>query len=674
MNALPEPARWLALDWVLVVAAGWLLIGVLGLFALTNFRWVAKVLFPAGGAIALLLAGIAAWAMFSAPETAVLPLGLPGLPFHFRLDPLAAFFLMVIGATSAGVSAFAAGYFRKGEGTPPGLLCLEYHLFLASMALIVLADDAYAFMVMWETMALSSFFLVTANHRIAEIRRAGYLYLLVAHVGAIAILLTFGVLQANTGDYTFANMRAQHLSPFWGSVAFGLAVFGFGAKAGIVPLHVWLPEAHPAAPSPVSALMSGVMLKTAIYGLLRVCFDLVGMQLWWWGVVLLAIGLATALAGVVFAAVQVDMKRLLAYSSIENIGLLVAGIGLALLFAAYRMKPVAALALTATLYHVASHAAFKSLLFLGTGSVLHATSERNLGRLGGLLRYMPWVGWATLVGALASAGLPPLGGFVSEWLLMQSFLFTPGLPNPFLNMLIPIVAALIALVAALAGYTMVKFYGVIFLGRPREEKLSEAHDAGRYERVGMAWLLLACVVLGLAPIQFIQAIDAVTQRLVGAGIGAAVAQHGWLLAPTTIERASYGPVIFLFGVAASFALTFVMVRRLYHGRVRRAPPWDCGFPAQTARMQDTAEGFGQPIRQIFEPFFRMERELPTPFDKQPRYRVVVEDPIWHALYLPIAALVMRVSKVVGLLQQGRIAVYLLYSFITLVATLIMVKA
>ena len=235
---------------------------------------MARVLFPLGGLLGLALAGLAALALFAAPQTAVLPIGLPDLPFHFRLDGLSAFFLMVIAGAAAGVSAFAAGYFRKGEGTPPGLLCLQYHVFLAAMALVVLADDAYAFMVMWETMALSSFFLVTTNHRIAEIRRAGYLYLLIAHVGAIAILLCFGVLQANTGDYTFDNMRAQELSPFWASIAFLLALFGFGAKAGLLPLHVWLPEAHPAAPSPVSALMSGVMLKTAIYGFLRVTYDL----------------------------------------------------------------------------------------------------------------------------------------------------------------------------------------------------------------------------------------------------------------------------------------------------------------------------------------------------------------------------------------------------------------
>ena len=662
----------LHLDWILLVATVWLLIGLAGVFAVHSLNLVAKVLFPAGGALGVALFALALGAIFISPEVAVLPIGLPDLPFHFRLDSLSAFFLMVIGGVAAGVSAFAAGYFRKGEGTPPGLLCLEYHVFLASMVLVVLADDAYAFMVMWETMALSSFFLVTANHRIAEIRRAGYLYLLVAHIGAIGILLCFGVLQANTGDYTFANMRVQQLAPFWGSVAFLLALFGFGAKAGILPLHVWLPEAHPAAPSPVSALMSGVMLKTAIYGFLRISYDLLHTQLWWWGLLLLAIGLATALFGVVFAAVQVNMKRLLAYSSIENIGLLFVAIGLSVLFSAYGMKPLAALALTAALYHVAAHAFFKSLLFVSTGAVLHATSERSLGKLGGLIRYMPWVAWVSLIGVLASAGLPPLGGFVAEWLLLQSFLFTPGLPNSFLNMLIPAVAALIALVAALAGYTMVKFYGVIFLGQPREAKLSQAHDAGTWERAGMLWLVGGCVALGLLPVQFIQVIDPVTQQLVAAGLGETVAAHGWLLAPAAIERASYGPAIFLAGVAGSFALAFLLVRKLYHGRLRRTPPWDCGFPWQTPRMQDTAEGFGQPIRQIFEPFFRMERQLPTPFDAQPRYRVTLGDHFWYWLYLPVAAAVEKIAKLIGLLQQGRVAVYLLYSFLTLIAVLVWV--
>ena len=654
------------------VSVGWLVVGALGVAALHRLAFVAHVLFPIGGALGLALACVGAAAVLGTPETAVLPIGLPGLPLHLRLDSLAASFLMVIGAASAGISWFAAGYFRKGEGTPPGLLCLEYHLFLASMAGVVLADDAYGFMVMWETMALVSYFLVTANHRVPEVRSAGYLYITMARFGAIAILLCFGVLQAGSGDYTFANMRLQHLTPFWASAAFLLAVLGFGAKAGIVPLHVWLPEAHPAAPSPVSALMSGVMLNTAIYGLLRVSMDLLHLRLCWWGALLLAAGLASALYGVIFAAVQTDMKRLLAYSSIENMGLLFVGMGLTLIFSGYAMAPMAALALTATLYHVASHAFFKSLLFLGTGSVLHATAERSLGKLGGLIRTMPWVGWFTLLGVLASAGAPPLGGFVSEWMLLQSFLFTPELPLPLLTMLIPVVAALIALVAALAGYTMVKFFGVIFLGQAREEKLAMAHDAGLRERVGMGWLVAGCVALGLLPVLFIGLIDPVTRQLVGAGLAQRVAVSGWLLAPNSLEQASYGPVIVLLGILASVALAFLLVRRLYHGRLRRAIPWACGFPWGTPRMQDTAEGFGQPIRQIFEPFFRIQRELPTPFDERPRYKVVVEDPIWRWMYLPLAGLVAVLARLVGLLQQGRIAVYLLYSFLTLAATLLVV--
>jgi formate hydrogenlyase subunit 3/multisubunit Na+/H+ antiporter MnhD subunit len=673
MTSLLHPAAWVHLDWVLVVVVAWLLIGVLGVLALRRFRLVAIVLFPMGACFSVVLLGVALSAVFSSSETAVLPLGLPQLPFHLRLDSLSAYFLMLIGGVSAGVSTFAAGYFRQGEGTPPGLICLEYHVFLASIAMVVMADDAYVFMVAWETMAFSSFFLVLANHRIPEIRNAGYIYMLVAHIGALAILLCFGLLQANTGDYTFANMRTQHLTPFWGSVAFCLAVFGFGAKAGILPLHVWLPEAHPAAPSPFSALMSGVMLKIALYGILRVGFDLMQDHIWWWGVLLMGLGLITALFGVVFSTVQVEMKRLLAYSSIENMGLICTGLGLSLLFLGYGMKALSALALTAALYHMLAHAYFKSLLFCSTGAVMHATGERSLGKLGGLIRNMPWVAWLTLIGVLACAGLPPFGGFVAEWLLLQSFLFTTGLPSSFLDMLVPVMAALIALIAALSGYTMVKYFGVIFLGQPREERLSQAHDAGPWERLGMLWLVTGCVVLGLFPNQIIALIDPMTQMLTGAGLAHTVAESGWLLVPVSEERASYAPAIFLLGVLASFGLVFFLVRKLYHGRMRRVPPWDCGYPWQTPRMQDTAEGFGQPIRQIFEPFFRMKRQLPHAFDEQPSYKVTVEDPIWYWLYLPVARLVERVSKVVGLLQQGRIAVYLTYSFATLIVMLLVVK-
>lgn len=651
----------------------WIALGVAGLALQRTPHLINNVIFPLSALISLTLAVAGLWALAAAPNIMVLPLGLPDLPFHLRLDPLSAFFLILLGGASLGVSLFSAGYFKSMAGGTLGLVCLEYHLFLVGMTLVLLADDAYMFMVAWETMALSSYFLVTTDHGIPEIRKAGYLYLLIAHVGAIAILLGFGVMQGGhgIGAYTFDAMRAAHLTSFWSSVAFLLALFGFGAKAGVVPLHVWLPEAHPAAPSPVSALMSGVMLKTAIYGILRVTFDLLGTQLWWWGVLTLALGLITAVFGVMFAAVQGDMKRLLAYSSIENIGLLLVGIGLTIIFHVYGKNALAALSLTATLYHSLNHAFFKSLLFIGTGAILHATGERNMGRLGGLIHHMPWAAVLMLVGVLAIAGLPPLNGFVSEWLLLQAFLLSPGLPNSYINMLVPVAAAVIALAAALAAYVMVKFYGVIFLGQPREKVLDHAHDADTWERIGMVWLALGCVALGLAPVFVVHQIDLVTHALIGSGLGNAAAN--WVfLAPVDTERASYSPLYFLLAVLGVMLLTTILVRRFYHGRLRRSPAWDCGFPAQNARMQDSAEGFGQPIRRIFEPFFRIEREVPSPFDTHPRYHGQTEDRLWYILYLPIKHLTEKLSSLASLLQHGRIHLYLAYTFVTLVVLLVFV--
>ncbi|MBS0338715.1 MAG: hydrogenase 4 subunit B [Proteobacteria bacterium] len=664
-----------SLDATLWLAFVWLAIGGAGFLAPRNYFYIARVLFPLGALVGLLLAGVALDAVFHEPVSRVLPLGLPDLPFHARMDALSAFFLLLTGSVAAGISVFAGGYFRHGEqGTLPGLLCFYYHVFLASMALVLVADDAYFFMVAWESMALSSFFLVTTDHRHAEIRRAGYLYLLIAHVGAMAILMCFGALQGGTGSYQFDAMRAVQPGPVWGTVAFLLALFGFGAKAGLLPLHVWLPEAHPAAPSPVSALMSAVMLKTAVYGLLRVTFDLIGSPVWWWGVIALSIGLASALFGIVFAAVQTDMKRLLAYSSIENIGLIASGFGLTILFRGFSMGPLAALALTATLYHCINHAFFKSLLFLATGSVLHSTKERSLGKLGGLIHRMPWVAWLSLVGTLAIAGLPPLNGFVSEWLLLQAFLFTPGLPHAYLNMLVPVAAGLIALTAALSGYVMVKFYGVVFLGQPREAKLAEVQDAGLWKRAGLLWLAGGCVALGLFPLTVIGLIDEVTRPLTGFGIAGQSAASGWLyLVPISAERASYSPLLFLLVTSLLIAIAWLGVRLFYHGRMRRSAAWDCGFPYLDSRMQDTAQGFGQPVRQVFEQYFRVEQTVPSPFDPKPRYAETASDPLWHWLYLPFARGIMRATGLVTVLQRGRISVYLIYSFVTLLALLLFVR-
>jgi hydrogenase-4 component B len=655
----------------LYLITAWVALGTAGMFTPRGSRLVARILFPAGASVCLAVAALAAIFLFhnQAPQTTILPLGLPDLPFHLRLDALSAFFLLILGIAGAGISIFSAGYFRPGEGTSPGLLGLQYHVFLASMAVVMLADDAYLFMVAWETMALSSYFLVTSQHRIPEIRRAGFLYLLMAHVGALCILLCFGVLQGGSWLFTFDAMRHATLTPFLATTAFLLALLGFGAKAGLVPLHVWLPEAHPAAPSPVSAMMSGIMLKTAIYGMLRVSFDLLHIRFWQWGVLVLALGLFSAIYGAIFAAVQSDMKRLLAYSSIENIGIIFTGIGLSILFETCHLPLFSALALCAALVHSLNHSLFKSLLFLTTGSVLHATGHRNLGKLGGLIRRMPWVATIALVGTLSIAGLPPLNGFVSEWLLLQSFLLTPQIPHAFVNMFVPLGAAVLALTAALAAYVMVKFYGVVFLGQPREASLEDAHDAGWLERIGLGWLALGCIAIGVVPQLALRPAGGVTHMLLGQTIHPAGI---WFIAPIDSHQASYSGIILLAGIIGVVGITFLLVRLLAHGRMRRVPAWDCGYPHQTARMQDTAEGFGQPIRHMFGAFFRMERELPTPTDNPPIYRMTIEDRIWRALYLPIARATQWTADRVSIMQSGSLSIYLLCSFLTLIVLLVFV--
>ncbi len=655
----------------LAAVGAWVILGAAGLARPRATRWVAHRLFPLGALVSLVVAGVGLQGLFQPATDLVLGLGLPGLPMHLHLDALSGFFLLLLGASSAGTSMFAAGYFRDGEGTAPGLLGMQYHLFLAAMVVVLLAADAYTFMLAWEVMALSSYFLVLTQHRLPEIRAAGMLYLLLAHLGAISLLLCFGVMmRGGISGLTFAAMRGAHLSEAWASLGFALATLGFGAKAGLVPFHVWLPEAHPAAPSPVSALMSGVMLKTALYGLLRVSLDLLHAPAWWWGLPLLALGLFGALYGVLFAAVQNDMKRLLAYSSIENMGIAFAALGLALVFHGTGMAALAALALAAMLYHALNHAFFKSLLFCATGSVLHATGRRGLGSLGGLLRRMPWVGWTALVGTLAIAGLPPLNGFVAEWLLLQAFLFTPRLPHPFFNLLIPLGAALLVLTSALAGYVMVKFYGIVFLGRHREAHLEQAHDANRLERAGLSWFALACVLLGLLPGLVLRLIDPVATQLLGQGLARPT---GWLrLVPVNAAQAAYDPMVLVVVVVAVVLFTAWVTHRLFAGTTRRVDPWDCGAPDANPRLQDTAEGFGQPVRRLFAPFFLSRVELPAPDDTVPRYRVQVGDRIHAQAYRPAAAAVLWLAQQVGRLQQGRIAVYLLYSFATLLVVLLVV--
>lgn len=657
------------LSCVLSVMCYWLILGGVGSFILQKRPQCLSVLFLLGllgNAILFYISLLA----FNESVTLKIPLGISGFPFCFQWDALSAFFVLLLNLVVLGIGLFSSHYFCHEEDRSKSQLCFNYYLFLLSMVWVFLAADAFSFLVAWELMALSSYFLVIGFKSGDETGQAAYLYLLLAHVSGLMILVSFIFLLHGQSEWTFAAMRHTDIPASYVQLAFLFATIGFGAKAGLVPLHVWLPEAHPAAPSPISAIMSGVMLKTAVYGFIRISFDLLNELNFEWSTLILAVGLLSALFGVILAAVQTDMKRLLAYSSIENIGIIFTALGLALLFKSYNQMTLAILAFSTALFHCMSHAIFKSLLFLGTGNVLHATGERNLGKLGGLIQRMPWVSAFVLIGVLAISGLPPLNGFISEWLLLQSFLFFPHIPQPYIIMLIPVAAAIFALVVGLSAYVMVKFYGIIFLGKPREPKLSVAHDAHFLEKAGLFWLTAACLVFGVFPLLLLRPLVDLTAALLGVSERVLFESSNYLfLVPINSRQASYSPIIFLFSISILFFVVYVVVRRFYHGKTRRGAAWDCGFPLQTPRMQDTAEGFGQPIKQIFSAFLRIYRELPKAFDKLPQYKTTTEDRFWTIFYLPLMKATMRYSTWISKLQQGKISYYLLYSFLTLLLLL-----
>lgn len=617
--------------------------------------------------------------------SAIVAMGLPDLPFHLRLDPLAGFFLCVIGLLSFFVSIYSLGYVNGFPASRPvGRFVVFFNLFLAGMLLVVLADDAFFFLVAWELMAASSYFLVMYEDEKGENRRAAYLYLLIAHVGAIAILLSFGVMAglANGFEsfqgYTFESMRQTSYPLGWATAAFLLSFFGFAAKAGVIPLHVWLPEAHPVAPSNVSALMSGVMLKTSIYGIVRVTFDFLKVYPWWWGGIVLVLGLISAVMGVLYALMQHDLKRLLAYHSVENIGIILIGIGLSMIFTSSNLPVLAALALIAGLYHTLNHAMFKGLLFMGAGAVLHATDEKNMEEMGGLIHRMPWTSALFLVGCVSIAALPPFNGFVSEWLTFQAFLLSPSLQRPILSLLIPLGAALLALTGALAAACFVKAYGVTFLGHWRGHRsVQKVHEVGWSMRLGMLLAALTCFGLGIVPTLVISWMDILAQRLVGAKLATSAGALGWMwLTPYSPERASYSGFSIFFGITFVVLVTYLLL----HARkatIHRVPIWDCGFEKLDARMQYTATSFSMPIRRIFGFLFSVREEAqPVPpvrhaaYPNRLRYRLRVRDRFWSWLYAPIADAAFYVSRQVGRLQQGRIQVYLIYSFVTILVLLV----
>jgi hydrogenase-4 component B len=623
------------------------------------------------------LAGLAALAaglvvlLEGGSATATLPMGLPWLPSRVRLDALSGFFLGVIGVVSFAVGLYGPAYVRGFEHGRDSLTALGGFagLFLAGMLMVVLADDAFLFMVSWEVMSLSSYFLVAFQHENAANRRAAFLYLLMAHIGGLAILLGYGVLASFGGGFAFEALRAAPLTPGWASVAFLLAFVGFGMKAGLVPLHAWLPEAHPVAPSHISALMSGVMLKVAVYGFIRFVFDLVGDIQWQWGVTVLVIGSVSTLAGVLAALMQHDLKRLLAYHSVENLGIIFIGLGLALVFLGTDHALLGTLAFVAALYHTINHALFKGLLFLGAGAILHSTHERDLEQMGGLLRRMPWTGLFFLVGCLSISALPPFNGFVSEWLTFQAALQAWQLESGVLRSLIPIASAILALSGALAAACFVKVYGVAFLGQARSRHVRHARQVPFGMRAAQGLLAALCLVLGVFPTWILQVINGVPRQILGSELPQATA-HGWLwLTPISAATASYSAPLVVVLLALLAGLALWTLRRGAVRRVRRCDAWDCGFAPPGARMQYTATAFSQPIRRVFGLLFHVEETVVRREDGTLQYGLKVGDRSWGLLYLPVARLVDAAARRVVRLQSGNVRVYLGWTLATLVLLL-----
>jgi len=607
------------------------------------------------------------------PEMIQFSAGLPWSPMQFEIEPLSGFFVMVIGSLIFPVGIYSVGYLKNELRS----IVVFLPLFVIGMQGVLLAGDAYTFMLFWELMSVSSYFLVVFDDCEVSNRKAGFLYLLMAHLAGLLILGAFAVIYRAGGSFSFSVMRDAEISSLWATIAFLLAGAGFGMKAGIVPFHVWLPEAHPAAPSNVSALMSGIMLKVAIFGFIRIVWDIIGVESfhWWWGALVLASGSSSALFGVLMALQQHDLKRLLAYHSVENIGIILIGLGLSMIFAFYGHPLMAGLGLVAALYHTINHALFKGLLFMGAGAILHSTGTRNMEKMGGLIHKLPVTSVFFLVACISISALPPFNGFISEWLTFQTALMAPNLEGTLLAAMIPFSASVLALAGALAGACFVKVYGVVFLGSPRSESAREAVEVDGWMKTAMAIPAIACLLLGILPTFFISLMDKVPQSLLNVSLVKSVDASGLLwLTPISSERASFSAPIVIICLLALSGIIFIVLKPK-GTRIHRSAIWSCGYPRLTPRMQYTATSFSQPLRRIFSGIYQptVHKDIEYNDDnitvKSLKYEVHVDDIAFKHLYLPIAKITDKVAVWMENQHQKGIHRYLIYIFITMILLL-----
>jgi hydrogenase-4 component B len=661
------------------------LITVIAIYALTAamatllYRWKTALaaVYPlcalAGAAGALVnLAAL----LSNASSSMVLPVGLPAIGLHLGVDPLSAFFGAIINIGIVGASVYGAGLDRERDLTPR----VEplFPAFAAAMNLVLIANDAFAFLFSWELMSLTSWALVVSRHTDADSRHAGHVYLVMAAIGTASLLFAFGGLAGAAGGYAFDAIRSAAHTPLVAGLILTGALFGAGSKAGIAPLHAWLPLAHPAAPSHVSALMSGVMTKVAIYGLIRIVFDLLGTPVWWWSLPFLVLGAATAVLGLLYAVLDNDLKRVLAYSTVENIGIIFVGLGLALAFKATGLQAAAAVAMAASLLHCLNHSWFKSLLFLAAGAVLHGTGHRDFDRLGALIHRMPVTAVFALVGVMSISALPPFNGFVSEWLLFQAVLAGPSFPEPVLRFLSPAVGAMLALAAALAAACFVRVYGIVFLGRPRSIEAANAHETTRPQLAAMGMLAGLCILGGLFSGVAVSAIQPLLKGLTGAVLPAAGAgPTRFSLVAFDAARSTYdAPIIAVFLLISGTAIAIAIHQFAGRG-TRRAPAWDCGFPEPSPLTQYSASSFSQPLRRVYgtTAFGAVELvDMPRPGDmRASKFGVRLTDYIWRYLYEVPAASVFRLSERLNTLQFLTIRSYLMLMFSALI-TLLLIAA
>ena len=593
---------------------------------------------------------------------------IPLFSFVLRLDTLSAYFILGLSIISCYMSHY--------QGKKTGLFGFLYSAFILSMMLVFTSGNAVIFLFTWEIMSAVSYFLVVFESHKEESRKAGTLYLVMTGIGTAFLLAAFMLMYAYTGSFDMFS-GSSAIPTGIKNLMFVFFLIGFGTKAGLIPLHIWLPAAHPAAPSNVSALMSGVMIKTAIFGILRFIMGYLGTEVWW-GSVLLILGMVSSVIGVAYAMTEQNIKRLLAYSSIENIGIILIGLGISFIAFAQNNTVVGSLALTASLLHTLNHTLFKSGLFLGAGSIQYATGTKNMEKLGGLIKKMPVTALLILCFSLSISALVPFNGFVSEWLTYQSLFagMSPG--SAGINILSMLAVAALALAGALAVACFAKFFGISFLGKPRTELALTAKDVPITMKLGMGILALLCLAAGLFPLELVKTVSTVTAALGGVSLASQL-EGGMLFAYLPLEAAggSISPLSLLAILTGIIVLT-LLVLRIVGGKYlrRKYGTWDCGYEALNARMQYTATGFSKPLKIVFRILFRPTRELKTiggsPYHPEKMvYTVGSESVIEKHLYQPLMRFVQNLSKKAKYaVQTGSVRRYLAYILFAVVAMLL----